>query len=306
MEWADIGQAIVAIGAFGGAATTLTQTIFKGLSLSYQPVKYVQRGDRYDYGGRSGWFGRGVCALWRLPYAGFGRIEQLVRPMQDALQLAYGPDFLSVIAQQYRNGRSAGDAPETIGQGVRLALPLMVDAKPLAGDATELASPRDGERKACKDRAAQLIFDLWGMDAKASNRLANILAADRENTSSDSEDGGEDGAASALLDAQSLVSQFILALENRIDAAFQIAEIRYAGAVQTTAGVIAVALAVGLECYSPIFGHVQSGGEIKPNYVIAVGVGLLAVPLAPIAHDLAKAVTETAKSWRGLAALRKP
>ena len=111
-------------------------------------------------------------------------------------------------------GRSAGSAPDTIRQGIRLGLPFL----PVAA-------------------AADVIDEVWEIGAQYSLALATALQAEPP-----------DPAAPPLpktgVDPQSLAGRFSAALDARIDAAFQIAEERYETFAKTLAAALAIAMAL--------------------------------------------------------------
>ena len=189
-----------------------------------------------------------------LPYVGLGRVKTMARPLAVALKCAYGNDYAEIIAQQYRAGRSTGSAPDTIRQGVRLGLPYLG-----------------------VEEAQALIAHVWNMKPELSHALASALQA--MPPASQTASPGATGVHRPLDPAQALAGRFSTALDARIEAAFEIAEEQYETAAKTWSGVAAVALAVGLTA------GLEHGLNLG-HAVVAVGVGLVAVPLAPVAKDL--------------------
>jgi hypothetical protein len=177
----------------------------------------------------------------------------MARPLAPALKCAYGDDYADIIAEKYRAGRSAGSAPDTIRQGVRLGLPFLG-----------------------VERAQAVIAAVWDMDPQMSRDLAVALQALPTVTPGPQPPWSP---PSPIDPAQALAGRFATALDARIDAAFAIAEEQYETAAKTWAGVAAVALAIGLSA--------GLAGRFELNQTIAaLGVGLVAVPLAPVAKDL--------------------
>lgn len=86
---------------------------------------------------------------------------------------------------------------------------------------------------------------------------------------------------------RSVLGRFELALDARIDAAMALANDRYAGSLRVIASLVAIliALAVGL-----------SAGQ---DFLISLVVGLAAVPIAPVAKDLSKAIRAAARVLPG-------
>lgn len=86
-----------------------------------------------------------------------------------------------------------------------------------------------------------------------------------------------------------LIGRVEAAVEARLDAAFDLAEQSYRNSARTLAGVIAIGLAVGA-------GVLLSTPEERIDLRVAALVGLLAVPIAPIAKDLVGALTAAARA----------
>src|SRR5690606_15557241 len=128
-----------------------------------------------------------------------------------ALGLTYGAAAGDILLQQYRDGRAKGQAPDTLRQGVRLALPLMDEAE-----------------------AQALIAGAWGLGPQPSAALARALRA---------EQAGEIAPADAEA-AAVLAGRFALAVDARISAAFSLAEERYQAQARLWAGVSAVVLSL--------------------------------------------------------------
>jgi hypothetical protein len=198
-----------------------------------------------------------------LPYSGFGKVRKMLAPLKPALKCAYGHDYLEIIAQQYYADRSAGTAPDLIRQGVRLGLPFL-DA----------------------DIAEKIIGKIWSLDVAHSRALAAALQS--------SSDAVLDAAAETQ--AQALAGRFASALDARINAAFDIAEQRYETQLKTAAGAIAIILA-GVFNYALGSGNDQHG--LYP-WAAALAVGLIAVPLAPVAKDLSSSLQNALTSFKSL------
>ena len=81
---------------------------------------------------------------------------------------------------------------------------------------------------------------------------------------------------------RSIVGRFELAIDARIDAALALAESNYKGGMQLSASFVAIGLALIAAC--------TFEGGFAANSVRAIVVGVAAVPLAPIAKDLASGI----------------
>jgi hypothetical protein len=96
---------------------------------------------------------------------------------------------------------------------------------------------------------------------------------------------------------RSALGRFELAADAHIDAALALARSRYAGTVRAAASIVALSIAV--------IAGVLLGGERMLSSIL---VGIAAVPVAPIAKDLASALTTATVVMRDPAALspRRP
>lgn len=123
-----------------------------------------------------------------------------------------------------------------------------------------------------------------GLNADTAGQLARIGNVD-EKALSDA--AGKLVKGAALSEAEiNLIGRVEAAVEARLDAAFDLADQAYRNISRVLAGVIAVILAVvaALMLTTP------------SQWGAAILVGLLAVPIAPIAKDLVSALTAAAKA----------
>lgn len=95
-----------------------------------------------------------------------------------------------------------------------------------------------------------------------------------------------------------LIGRVEAAVEARLDAAFDLAEQAYRNRARILAGVIAVALAVAASLLMEARPAVWGLEWLDARLLIGVLVGLLAVPIAPIAKDLVSALTAAASAAR--------
>lgn len=252
--WSQAAAAVGAVGGLGLAAFGLVESVGKAFAFS-----------------RAGRNGR--LSTWGLPYVGFGVVKKMMRPLTPALELAYGDQYFSIIAQQYRAGRASGQAPDTIRQGVKLALPFLG-----------------------VERAAALIAAVWKMDAAFSRGLANALQAPALTSTRAAPRGGPPRAAAASArpsppdPAQVLAGRFAAALDARVSAAFDLADERYEAWAKTLAGVVALVLALVL----------NYGLGDKLPWALAVVIGLVAVPLAPVAKDVSTKLNDALTAFQAL------
>jgi hypothetical protein len=232
---------IVAVGALGTAAYGVVEAFGKALVF-----------------GRLG-----------LPYVGFNCVQALTTQFETALKFVHGDRFLLILSQQYRDGRAAGQAPDTIRQAVRLALPMMPE-----------------------NEAVAVVQGVWGMDAADSAALVTALQTDQE---------ASDPKAAPMI---SLAQRFSLALDNRVASAFSQAEERYQSYVRVAAGATAILLALVFNAGAK-GGCVWVAGKIacaQPEngwpWLVALVIGAAATPLAPIAKDLASSLSDALRAWR--------
>ncbi len=88
-----------------------------------------------------------------------------------------------------------------------------------------------------------------------------------------------------------VVGRFELAVDTRIDAALALAEHRYKGSVRLHASFVSVILAL-------IAAYYLSSEQLSEVWLWALVVGIAAVPIAPMAKDLSKALQSAGKAIR--------
>lgn len=272
----DIPLFVAAIGALGVASFGIVEALGKALFVFDFPW-FASREEREDTGRRRTQVSAG------LPYVGFDKIRRLTRQLRPALKVAYGDEFDHILRQQYRAGRGQGQAPDTIRQGVRLGLPFLEEQK-----------------------AAKLIGDIWGLPEEQSMDLARALTVEkrpdgpsrarpaaqpaRKTTAKEgSARRGPDPIPEEIARAQALAARFATALDTRVQAAFDLAEEVYQTRARAWAAVIAIGLSLGYEVTTrtPATLRGDWGG-----WFIALLVGMAAVPLAPMAKDLASSLSD--------------
>lgn len=259
IDWGQFGALITAVGALGVAAFGVVEALGKVFAISFRPGRdplslLQQRQDR-----RAGRRPRPRRIVrWGLPYAGFGVVYRMIEPLRPALRSAYGADYLEIIAQQYRADRASGRAPDTVREGVKLGVPFLEPGV-----------------------AAELIGKVWALGPERSAALAAALQAEPQ----------EESAVSA---AQLLAGRFATALDERVNAAFALAEEQYQAQAKMWAAVAAVALAM-------LFN--MSLASRFPWWVAAM-IGVVAVPLAPVAKDLSSALQNALTAFKSIPSRR--
>jgi hypothetical protein len=101
-------------------------------------------------------------------------------------------------------------------------------------------------------------------------------------------------SGTALSDAEkSVLGRFELAVDARIEAGLALAEQSYRGAMRMAAFVFSIILAFF------VTGMLKNEG-VSVNWLVPFIVGVAAVPLAPIAKDVSKAIQSAAKAVRAV------
>lgn len=237
ISWDQVPVLISAVGALGFAAMGMVEAIGKALLVFDVPwAKRTQR-------------------VFGLPYAGYGPVKRLIARVGPALEVSYGKNYAAILIGQYKAGRGAGQAPDTIRQGVRLGLPYLSATK-----------------------AESVVSAVWGISSDLTHDFARSVTA-----------RGTDGAPAALPadTAQSLAARFATALDTSVQAAFDSAEQDYQAWARFWAGVAAVGLSLAYYATNP-----GTGGRTFGGWVLAALVGLAAVPLAPVAKDLSTSLSQ--------------
>lgn len=204
-----------------------------------------------------------------LGLAGFSAIKNSLTALKAAFKVAYGDGYLEFFKDQYREKRTTGPLRKTIRQGARIGLN--------PDNAAEIASAV-GNAVPPEDLVA----------------VAQALVAGDELTPDQMRDLG----------------RFELALDARIDACFSRAEIRYRTAMQKAASLVSIGLALVVAVALIGFGEVQTGAGVAdgdtqafasvPAVILtALIIGVIAVPIAPIAKDVTKAITAVTKALKG-------
>lgn len=127
--------------------------------------------------------------------------------------------------------------------------------------------------------SAVLASDLPGVDADGLGRAVKAMAAGKKPADRD----------------RPSIARFEMAIDARIDAALALAEEEYKGIARlaATAVSIGIALLVGLI-------NARATGDLNAGIVgLSLLVGIAAVPIAPMAKDLSKAINAADKAlWR--------
>lgn len=193
--------------------------------------------------------------------AGFKQIRKtLGEALFNSMHNAYGNGFEAFLRAQYINGRSSGEVVRSLRQGVRLGL--------------------TGEN------AAQMASSLGHIDPETLQEAASKVDEGTELNNKQ----------------RSIIARFEVALDARVDAALALAESKYKAVMQVRASIVAIVLSV----IGSIAIHIEVAEDTGKlmhtfnfeDFVIALIVGVVAVPLAPIAKDVASALQSVAVATR--------
>lgn len=211
-----------------------------------------------------------LAGFERLFHQGGRRLTQKhaanLDPLLPALKIAYGTAVMEVLKAQYRGGRT-GDLPRTLRQGVRIGLGMMEKAQ-VEKLATDLG---------LGEATVQLV-----VGALEKARQLRPPATGQGDAKPQVPPMGDDERAS--------LARLETTLDARIDAALVLANAQYATQTKLYAMVVALAIA---------FGVGAAVLESEHKYAICLLVGIAAVPLAPVAKDLASGLQAAVKAFRG-------
>lgn len=182
-------------------------------------------------------------------------------PLLPALQAAYGADALELLKAQYRSGRGKGDLPRTLRQGVRIGFGVMREK--------EIAE------------AARLL----GVDDRAAELAAAALLVARDARPPAAGEAPPD-PASVSSEQRSALARLETAIDARIDAALVLAEAQYVTQTKVIATIVALVIAFCVGYY------------LDTQPLVSFMVGIAAVPLAPVAKDLATALQEAVRALK--------
>lgn len=182
--------------------------------------------------------------------------------LKEVYARAYGAQWRDVLEAAWRSDRAKGDLPRLLRQGARLGT-------------SALAS--DGQAEIERIAATVGIRD----PSRVVEALT-VLVDDRK----------------SLLEEQRVaLGRFEAAIDARIDSALGLAEFRYQRLMQILAGVLALTLAFVALAWVGSSAPAEGGQNSVPPGLILLA-GLLAVPLAPVAKDITKALDEAVQRLR--------
>lgn len=183
-------------------------------------------------------------------------------PLLPALEAAYGTDSLELMKAQYRNGRSKGDLQRTLRQGIRIGFGVMS-----LQEITEIALA-------------------IGMDEQTANQAAVALIIARDQRPPATGELQFKEVDPVTLGQRSALARFETSIDARIDAALVLAEVQYVTQTKVIASLVALIIAFSV------------GHFLKADYLVSFIIGISAVPLAPVAKDLATALQEAVRALK--------
>jgi hypothetical protein len=200
--------------------------------------------------------------------AGFSYIERALRPFQSALKAAAGGDgWKQMLKAHWLNGRPKDEQKAIATSLIRVGL-----SSTTAPDLAKAA----------------------GVDGTGLQQAADALAN-----------------GTPLTEQQvNMLGRFNASIEARLDAAFERADQYYRNASKTLAALIAVILAlvaggimyadqlVAAKTAAPDFWSLVDGYLHTRYFPLAVIVGLIAVPLAPVSKDLVSALGDAVRAMK--------
>jgi hypothetical protein len=166
------------------------------------------------------------------------------------------------LKAQYRNGRAKGDLPRTLRQGVRIGFGIM--------------QPEDIAKTALT----------IGIDEQAAGLAAKALITARDQRPPAAGEEELDVYPEVSTEQRSALARLETAIDARIDAALVLAETQYVTQTKIIATFVALAIAFGV------------GHFIEAEGVVSFMIGIAAVPLAPVAKDLATALQEAVRALK--------
>ena len=207
----------------------------------------------------------GFKTCWLTPM-GFKPFKKNISWADKALEVAYGPKYEETLESLYRMNRSKGDLPKILRQGVRIGMTTKT-----AGELSNVVGDCTAEQ----------------LEAVAGKVAAGELLAPGGKETPDEKRVREA--------AKNTLGRFEMAADARIEAALSLAERHYTNGMRLGAFVVAIALSVGAAL---LIGNHEN--DLYKYWIHGVIVGLIAVPIAPIAKDLTKGLQSATKAVKAI------
>lgn len=190
---------------------------------------------------------------------GKGHLQRALTPFAPALTQAVGPGWWDVVLANWLNGMPKPDQKARVAALLKLGLTR---------------------------ETAPVLAQGGRVDEKALTALAGKLA---------------NGAQ--LIDADlNVLGRLNATMEALLDHAFERAEQQYRNVSRFLAGVIAVALSLGAWVgWDMLVGNAARAPAdklVRPEFLTALAVGIVAVPLAPVAKDVTSALSAAMRALK--------
>jgi len=187
---------------------------------------------------------------------GFAKLKQELTWAEEALEAAYGENYGTILSSLFRSSRGSGQLPRILRQGVRIGLNA--------------------------DNAENMARSIGTGDPKDLKTVATELAE------------GEDISKDTT--KRNILGRFEMTVDARIDAALAIADRAYKNGLRMRAFGVSIVLSMtaGYLMYEPT--KSDAGFLSSQTFILALIVGLTAVPMAPIAKDVAKGLQSASKA----------
>lgn len=208
----------------------------------------------------------------RVGLAGFDRLEETLSKLVLAFKSAYGDDYLDLLRAQYRGG--VEELGKSLRQGVRAGLTTK-NAKEIALSLGVVDPQQLHDAVRLLENAEMSGFDIAQLDPASMTPEQRAQSDEIER-------------------AQRILARYEMAADLRIDAAVTVAYADYKRAARMLATEIAIAL--GLT--AGVLLALNDCTHFVEYVLKGAFVGFAAVPLAPIAKDIATAIQTTASAMK--------
>lgn len=204
--------------------------------------------------------------------SGFERMKETLSKLALTLETAYGRDYETLLKAQYRGASSELGA--TLRQGVRVGL--------TSGNAVAVAESLGVVNGEELRKAVELLEN-------AEMSLSELAQLDRTEMSDEQRNLSDE-----IDRARRIIARYEVAADTRIDAGITIGLEDY----KSSARRWATAIAIGLGFVSGVTLGSTDSQQLLYYSVLGLFIGVAAVPLAPVAKDVATAIQSTAAAMK--------
>lgn len=195
---------------------------------------------------------------------GQGHLRRALEPFEEPLKEAVGDEWWSIVLANWRNGMAKADQKSVISALMKLGL---------------------------TPATAASVAKAAHVNPQALQSAADAMAAGKPLTDAD----------------LNVLGRMAASMEAKLDAAFERAEQQYKNVSRCLAGLFAVALAWVAQqiwAYGGIgLFHDTPPAPGAPSQTMAIAIGLLAIPVAPVAKDLTSALSSAMRALKAAKAL---